>query len=483
MDYTFQGVDRYKTIFNLAPDVIYSLNREGVITSLSPSFQRITGFHAKDWIGKHFAGLVHPDDLPQAIKIFKETMRGKTILSYELRILSKKGDYLVGEFSSAPEIIKGKVVGKIGIARDITHHKENEEKLRQSRDNLKVILKNIADGITVQDNLGNLVYVNDAIALASGYSSTKDMLENPSAWMNIFDLKAEDGANFPLTKLPSRRALDGEESPEEIINYKNKITGEDKWSQVKARAVFGKNRKVETVVTIINDITEQKELERKKDDFISIASHELKTPLTSIKGYVHLAKREHGPKDKHLEYLNKIDRQLDNLTELIQDLLDLGRIGGGKLSYKTQKVHMSKLISDVVSDLQQVAPERTIVLQNGIRKKVRGDKNRISQVLINLITNAIKYSPRNKKVLVRATEDKKSVHIAVRDYGIGIEKSEKDKIFDRFYRVKDAKGKTFPGLGIGLYLSKAIVARHNGKIWVDSKKGEGSTFHFVLPAI
>lgn len=474
--------DRYKTIVNLAPDVIYTLSRKGILTSLSPSFERITGFKTSDWIGRHFAGLIHPDDLAQAIKIFRQTMRGQTVLSYELRILSKKGGYLTGEFSSAPEIVNGKIVGKIGIARDITRHKQDEEKLRQSRDHLKVILENVVDGITVQRSDGSLEYVNNAAAIASGYRSSEEMLENPTKWTETFELKTEDGQSFPLSKLPGRRVLGGEIEPREVVGFLNKKTGEEGWSIIKARPIFDEFGKVYAVVNIINDITQRMELERRKDDFIGIASHELKTPVTSIKGYIHLLKREHKQEDKHTGYLIKVDKQLDKLTELIQDLLDLGRIQGGKLIYRIEKFHMADLIRDVVSDLQRITPERRIILKNGIKRSVKGDRDRIAQVLINLITNAIKYSPRDRKVLVKASEDKGNVHIAVRDYGIGIEKSEMDKIFDRFYRVKDSRGKTFPGLGIGLYLSSEIVTRHNGKIWVESGKGQGSTFHFTLPA-
>jgi signal transduction histidine kinase len=217
------------------------------------------------------------------------------------------------------------------------------------------------------------------------------------------------------------------------------------------------------------------------DSFISIASHELRTPITSIKGYMYLLKKECKPEGKQFKYAVKIERQLDKLNELVQDLLDINRIKGGKLMYRVDKFSMASLIRNVVRDLQEITPNRKIILKNGIKKMIRGDSGRISQVLINLITNAIKYSPSDKKVLVNAEEENGNAHISVRDYGMGIGKSEKDKIFERFYRAKNARGETFPGLGIGLYLSREIVERHNGKIWVESRKGKGSTFHFTLP--
>lgn len=481
MDYLFQIGDRYKTIFGLAPDIIHSLNRKGKITSLSPSFERITGFKVNNWIGRHFSELVHTEDLPQVIKLFKQLLCGKTISSFEVRILSKRGEYLIIEASSSPEIINGKVVGAIGIARDITRHRKYKEELERSRDHLRVIFKNIADGITVLDKNGKVVMVNDAVVLASGHKSSSEMLNHSYKWMEYFELKTEDGRKFPTSTLPCRRAALGELYPEEIINYIDKASNDDRWAIVKARPIFDGNGKVYAVVNIIDDITQRKELERRKDDFISIASHELKSPLTAIRGYMHLLKNEHKSKDKYIEYLGKITNQLDKLTKLTQSLLDLKKIRRGRSIYRMKNFCVASLVQEVIDNIQKRAPHYSISFKNEAYKEVRGDREKISQVLTNLIINAIKYSPQNKKVLVKAKDTRERTHISVRDYGMGIERYEADRIFDRFYRVKDSRGKTFPGLGIGLYLSREIITHHNGRIWVESRKEKGSTFHFTLP--
>lgn len=482
MDYLFQNEDRLKTIINLTPDIIYTLSPEGIITFLSPSFERITGFKKKQWIGRHFSELVHPNDKEQAEKIIKDWPRKRTVVLHELRIISRDGSYKVLEFTIASEIVNGKLIGKIGMGRDITRHKESEAKLKESRDNLEIILKNIADGIVVQDGNGKVMYVNDAVVRAAGCSSMNTLLKQKNLYQSL-ELKTQDGMKFKTQNLPNRRALAEGEDSEEIVNYRNMTTGEEKWSHIKARPIKNNKGKVVTVVTIINDITQRKELERKKDDFISIASHELKTPVTSIKGYVHLLKKAHKPRDEHVRYLEKVELQVERLTNLIKDLLDLSVIRSEKLVFRNEKFEFSELAQEVVDDLQRTNTTHRIMLEtNGIKKVVSADRDKISQVLANIIMNAIKYSPGSDKVKVKLLESPEHVGVAVRDYGIGISHDEKDKIFDRFYRTKDARAKTYPGLGIGLYLSRQIVVKYNGKIWAETKRDQGTTFCFRLPA-
>lgn len=368
--------------------------------------------------------------------------------------------------------------------KELKKRKKIGKALRQSRDELEIILKNVADGITVQDARGQLIYANDAAAKVSGYTSREEMIRDPARSLSIFDCETEDGKQVDFNNLPGRRALRGEIDPQMIMSYINKDTNERRWAQIKARPIHEEDGRIKAVVNIINDITERKELERKKDDFISIASHELKTPVTSIKGYVHLLMKHAAKKsDSSISHIQKIDMQLNKLTELIHDLLDLSRLQSGKLVYSMEEFNISNLIQEVVDDLQKTTDNHKIEIKNGIKRKVIADKDRISQVLVNFLTNAIKYSPDQTHVKVILEDKGDAVQVSVQDFGIGIHEDERDKIFDRFYRVNDMADKTFPGLGIGLYISKEIIMRHEGKIWVESKKGEGSIFKFTLPTV
>ncbi|TMC59166.1 MAG: PAS domain S-box protein [Chloroflexota bacterium] len=211
------------------------------------------------------------------------------------------------------------------------------------------------------------------------------------------------------------------------------------------------------MVAANRDITALKELEQRKDEFIGVASHELRTPVTALKGYAQLLQRtleKQGLQD-YAQTLAKMDGQLTRLTKLLADLLDISKM--------------------------RASPQHVIALTRDTECKIIGDQDRLSQVFINLLTNAIKFSPKAERVdvIIRPVSD--IVTVSVRDYGIGIPKEHHSRIFERFYRVTSSHGNTFPGLGIGLYISHEIILAHEGKIWVESEEGKGSTFFVSLP--
>ena len=220
-----------------------------------------------------------------------------------------------------------------------------------------------------------------------------------------------------------------------------------------------------------------------RDNFISIASHELKTPVTSLKIYADVLYRQcMATKQKQqADYLQKMNKQIDKLTMLIQDLLDVSRLQSGRLSFKYETFPINTMIDEVVDNVQQIADGHTILITKNSKKKITGDRDRIGQVLSNLLTNAIKYSPNSDKIEIATKELKNEIIISVTDYGIGIDKKHQDKVFSRFYRVTDDDENTYPGLGIGLFICNEIIKRHKGRITVQSSKGKGSTFSIRLP--
>jgi signal transduction histidine kinase len=236
-------------------------------------------------------------------------------------------------------------------------------------------------------------------------------------------------------------------------------------------------------IALVLDISDQKELERRKDEFISMASHELKTPVTSLKGFTNLFQRRLAKQadEKTLHYLARMDAQLNKLTKLITDLLDVSKILTGKVIYREEPFDLDTLIKETIENLQAATPGHRLRLNGTAEAQIYGDRDRIGQVLINLITNAIKYSPHADTVVIHVARDSQNAQVSVQDFGIGISKEHQQKIFERFYQVTDPEEKTYPGLGIGLYLSYEIIRRHEGTMWVESNKGEGSTFHFSLP--
>jgi PAS domain S-box-containing protein len=230
------------------------------------------------------------------------------------------------------------------------------------------------------------------------------------------------------------------------------------------------------------ELLQAKLLEEKKDEFISIASHELKTPLTTIKAYIQLALMLSKGNDPApaLQYLSKLDQYIVKLTYLINELFDVSKIHSGKLQLSPTEIETNSFLTDVLNSMQQITASHKIIVENNESARVKIDTLRLEQVITNIINNAAKYSPGKEKIIVNATKNGSHITVSFRDFGIGIPKDQMNKIFDRFYRV-DEVSKDFSGLGIGLFISSEIIKQHGGKIWAESNEGEGSTFYFSLP--
>lgn len=247
--------------------------------------------------------------------------------------------------------------------------------------------------------------------------------------------------------------------------------------------IYEQNRKLnEMQKTLLEEIEFRKEAERKKDEFISIASHELKTPLTSVKGYVQLLERsvDNGDTITVKKHLGKAQVQLEKLNSLIADLLDISKIESGKLKFNKQEFCIDELIDNVIDIMHQSSPEFKILKEGSTKCKVYGDEMRIEQVVINFLTNAIKYSPGTSEIKLTCNIQGDTVFLSVKDYGIGMSEDQLKNVFEKFYRVEETSQR-FQGLGIGLYIASEIIKRHGGEIGVNSTYGEGSEFYFTIP--
>jgi signal transduction histidine kinase len=238
----------------------------------------------------------------------------------------------------------------------------------------------------------------------------------------------------------------------------------------------------EQLMTYIN---EHKEVERRKDEFMSVVSHELKTPVTTIKGFTQLLQRrlQHVDDPEAHLFLSRLDSQLNRLTRLINDLLEISRIQTGRLKYRIETFDLREVVEDIVEQIQATTTTHRLFIENMAQAPtfVSGDRERLGHVFTNLLLNAIKYSPNVEEVLIRVTTNEQEVVVSVQDFGIGIAEDDLEKIFERFYQVSYPQERPFAGLGIGLYLSREIITRHNGRIWAESRKAHGATFHVALP--
>jgi signal transduction histidine kinase len=235
-------------------------------------------------------------------------------------------------------------------------------------------------------------------------------------------------------------------------------------------------RQLQTALTDIND---QRENEMKKDEFISIASHELRTPLTIIKAFFQITVKDMDPAFRSYNLIGKAARQLNRMERLIGDLLDVSRINAGKMQYNEEAFDFQQLLKDAVDNVQQIFPHHQMVIENQVSVMLHGDRHRIEQVIINLLNNAVKYSPGADEVLIRAGMNGHNLVVTIEDFGIGIDESHIGELFDRFYRVDGSHN--YQGLGLGLFISSEIIKRHRGSISVKSEPGKGSAFTFQLP--
>lgn len=234
---------------------------------------------------------------------------------------------------------------------------------------------------------------------------------------------------------------------------------------------------------LLEEIEYRKEAESKKDEFISIASHELNTPLTSVKGYLQLAEKsfEKDNKEGTRMYLDRTKTQLNKLNTLVSDLLNTSKIVSGKLEFHFKDFDFEPFIESAIDIIKQSYPDINIIKTGKVPVKVHGDQMRLEQVVLNYLTNAIKYSPNSNEVFVDvSTVGSDRVTVRVRDKGIGIPQAKQEQLFDKFYRVEESSNR-FQGLGMGLYICAEIIKRHGGTFGVESEEGKGSTFYFTIP--
>lgn len=250
-----------------------------------------------------------------------------------------------------------------------------------------------------------------------------------------------------------------------------------------ARRVILEENKTQLILLAIEDITQQKEQEKQKDDFISLVSHELKTPLTSIKAYTQiLQKKLKNHEDKNLPKIFKsLESQTQKLTDLISDLLSEAKTRAKGFGYIDKKFDINSLVQEIIENATRRADGYTIIQKHKVKKMIFADRTRIGQVLDNLIGNAIKYSPKTKKIVLDVSEKKNSLQFSIQDFGVGISKENLNKVFEPFFRETEIQRDSFQSIGLGLYISAEIVKHYGGRLWVKSTAGKGSTFYFTLP--
>lgn len=260
-----------------------------------------------------------------------------------------------------------------------------------------------------------------------------------------------------------------------------------RWFEVNAATVFDRDGNAQGAILVFHDLTRIRQLEHTRREFVANVSHELRTPLSLIKGYVEtlLDGGASGDPELTTKFLRTIERHSNRLTNLIEDLLTISRLESGQITLQLRTVQLRTFADHLLGDLQARASERNVVIENEIPAGLEGraDPDRLEQVLVNLLDNAIKYGKAGGKIIVRGRAAGDQVELCVADDGPGIPTEAKERIFERFYRIDRARSRDTGGTGLGLSIVKHIVQSHGGKVWVESELGRGAQFFFTLPSV
>jgi len=345
---------------------------------------------------------------------------------------------------------------------------------------LDSILGSMTDGLWVYDVTGIAIDVNRAAVEMFGLGSRSEALARSS--FSTFDLRYPDGRLIPAEDLPQSRALRGLTVPDYLAIGRNLLTGLDLDLSIACAPI--ESGGIVGAVLVIRDITALQELDRKKDEFLSVASHELRTPLTTIKGYTQLLTQTASDPEpgERGTYLRAVLGEIERMMGLISELLDVSRIETKRLQIYLQPMNWIEFLEQQASMFRIRHPSRKILFDTDIDETLlQVDRDRMRQVIDNLLSNALKYSPEGSDIHVVINRTDEWVRTAVVDRGIGIPQDELPQLFERFHRARNVSSRYYGGLGLGLYIARAIVEAHGGKISVESQEGQGSTFTVTLP--
>ena len=499
--YTLKSADHtYRVFIEKMKEGAVTLNSKGIILYCNSQFADMIDVPLAKVIGLPIMGFI-PDQYKSRFK--KITEQGWEFDSKgEISLKNKSGE-LAPFLLSVTSLELDEGIALSIILTDLTTQKDNERQLQLknqqleearlaaykmneelediveertkdllvSREYFKFLADNIPVIIWTADVDGKLDYVNRRWVEFTGFdieeSKTKqgelihkdDLEKNVAGWQKA---------------LKEKRKYEGE------FRLKRTTDGTYRWHYSQAIPFKDEHGNITAWIGTNIDIDDQKKELEKKDEFIGVASHELKTPLTSLKGYIQLMEFQENLSEAAKIYVSKATSSVNKLQHLIDELLDASKIKAGKLKFNKEELNLTDLVSLCIENSGYIYPLHQIKkeLQNDII--VCGNAERLEQVLMNLINNAVKYSPNKKEFIIRAEKDKELATVSVIDFGIGMVNSDQDLVFERFYRANGSDS-TMPGLGMGLYISSEIIKEHNGQIHVKSKLNEGSVFSFSLP--
>ncbi len=355
--------------------------------------------------------------------------------------------------------------------------RRGERGLRGLSAEVRATVDSMADAVLLVDGASRIVEANRAAVALLGARSKDDILGPLEEWGRRYQLRSPDGAPVPFERYASVRALAGEPNPRYGAVLR-RADGTDVFVSVSASPVERPDGG-RLAVAVLRDETARRRLDEQRDEFLSTAAHEFKTPLAVIKAHAQLMRRRDGSDDQALA---AVERQVNRLTRLVQQMLDASRLrldaSGGRL----ERFDLSALTGEIVEAMRRAAPRHALRVHAERPAPVLGDRDRIGRVVTCLVDNAVRFSPSGGEVEASVQTCDHEVTVAVRDHGVGIPEDRQAQVFERFYRAHAGTPQDYGGLAVGLDLAREIVRRHGGRLWFESAPGAGSTFHFSLPA-
>jgi len=471
-----------------------NLEPDNPIIYCNSAFEKMSGYKRSEIIGHNCRFLQREDRTQKERMLIREAVSRGESCTVEIRNYRKNGDLFWNELFISPVIsTDGKITNFIGVQNDVTQRKKTEQDLKQQQDlmekqiadrtrNLREselflssIIQTVRESLLVLDPDFNVVSANDH------FIKTFKVTKEETVGTNLYKLGNHQWDIPKLRELlidilPTNNPVEDFEVEYDFPHIGRKLM------LLNAYRIELEGQFKDQILLAIEDITEKREIERRKDDFLSIASHELKTPLTTIKGYVQAMERvmPENAGERFRNMLSKTSQYLDRLSNLIAELLDVSRIQTGNIELHKLPFDFDKMVKETVEAIQSASSNHEIQITGTSGIKVSADESHIIQVLNNLLSNAIKYAPEAEKVHVHISKVSEFVKVSVTDEGMGISLEDQKKVFERFFRAGEIQQR-FPGMGIGLYICEQIIKNHNGTLWVESEKGKGSTFSFTLP--
>ncbi len=472
-----QSRKQLELLMEKTTDVVEILDEKGDILFINKRAKGIAGYPSKEVIGKSIFSFLQSADVERMKNNLHELLKNpnKQIV-VQARIKHRNGNLIWIEALATNLLNDPNINGIIVNLRDITEAKKAEESLFY----YAALSRSIGDAVISIDLHGRIVTWNIGAESIYGWKAQEVLGKDA---VKLLDGVTESGISaVEYIEKSWEEKIANEGNWSGIIQQKTK-TGDVK--DVQLTITYIKNDEGENIgyIAVCRDITQLKELERNKDKFISMASHELKTPLTSTILFTQvLEKRFKKISDTESQkLLQKMNTNLSKLSALVGYLLDVSKLQQKKIVLKKQEFLLNSLIKEITEDIQPISKHK-IILRSKIKIYVTADKEKIRQVIINLITNAIKYDPSEKPIIITIEQKGQEVILSVKDFGIGIPRSEVHRIFNQFYQVSNGHKYTYPGLGLGLFISSEIIHLHKGSMWVTSQLGKGSKFSFSLPS-